>query len=43
VVRCSGYDEQDVTRRFDGRELAGFLQKPFTWEQLMTTLQELIG
>jgi len=43
VVLCSGYDEQDVTRRFDGRELAGFLQKPFTWEQLMTTLQELIG
>ena len=43
VVLCSGYDEQDVTRRVEGRGLAGFLQKPFTWEQLMTTLQELIG
>jgi two-component system cell cycle sensor histidine kinase/response regulator CckA len=43
VILCSGYDEQDVARRFDDRELAGFLQKPFTWEQLVTTLQELIG
>jgi PAS domain S-box-containing protein len=41
VILCSGYDEQDVTCRFDDQELAGFLKKPFTWEQLMAVLQEL--
>jgi PAS domain S-box-containing protein len=41
VILCSGYDEQDVTCRFDDQELAGFLKKPFTMEQLMTALQGL--
>lgn len=29
VVMMSGYNEQDVTSRFSGKGLAGFIQKPF--------------
>jgi two-component system, cell cycle sensor histidine kinase and response regulator CckA len=38
VVLTSGYNEQEVARRFAGRDLAGFLQKPYT----LTGLQEII-
>jgi PAS domain S-box-containing protein len=41
VILCSGYDEQDATCRFEAQELAGFLKKPFTREELMTLLQGL--
>jgi len=29
VVLSSGYNEADATRRFTGRGLAGFVQKPY--------------
>jgi two-component system, cell cycle sensor histidine kinase and response regulator CckA len=42
VLLMSGYNEQEVTRLFVGRGLAGFLQKPFRadelYERVMTTL-----
>ncbi|MDQ7001605.1 MAG: response regulator, partial [Ghiorsea sp.] len=34
VILSSGYNEQDATNRFAGKGLAGFLQKPYTPEQL---------
>jgi signal transduction histidine kinase/CheY-like chemotaxis protein/HAMP domain-containing protein len=34
VILSSGYDQVDATRRFTGKPLAGFLQKPFTAVQL---------
>lgn len=34
VLLCSGYNEQDATQRFVGRGLAGFVQKPYTPQQL---------
>jgi CheY-like chemotaxis protein len=34
VILTSGYNEVDVIRRFTGVPLAGFLQKPYTAEQL---------
>jgi two-component system, cell cycle sensor histidine kinase and response regulator CckA len=34
VVLSSGYDEAEVTRRFAGRGVAGFLQKPYTAARL---------
>jgi CheY-like chemotaxis protein len=34
VILCSGYTEQDATAAFAGKGLAGFLQKPFTLQQL---------
>jgi CheY-like chemotaxis protein len=30
VVLSSGFNEAEATRRFNGDELAGFLQKPYT-------------
>ena len=34
VVLASGYTEEDIARRFAGDRLAGFLQKPYTPEEL---------
>ena len=42
VILCSGYSEQDVSERFTGKGLAGFIQKPYNMaalrEKLMTVL-----
>ena len=38
VFMSSGYNEQEVTRRFIGKGLSGFLQKPYK----LSTLQEVI-
>jgi len=34
VVLSSGYNQQDVTQRFAGKRLAGFIQKPYRLKQL---------
>ena len=34
VILTSGYNEQEVTQRFVGKGLAGFIQKPYTIEAL---------
>jgi len=39
VVLCSGYSEQEATRRFAGLGLAGFLQKPYTHDELAARIQ----
>ena len=41
VVLSSGFSEQEVTRKFLGQGLAGFLQKPYTLESLKETLSML--
>ena len=41
VILSSGYNEQDATNRFAGKGLAGFLQKPYTPEQLATQLAKI--
>ncbi|NTW98785.1 MAG: PAS domain S-box protein [Geobacteraceae bacterium] len=38
VIMSSGYNEQEVTQRFVGKGLAGFIQKPYR----LSTLQEVI-
>jgi two-component system cell cycle sensor histidine kinase/response regulator CckA len=43
VILCSGYNEQDITQRFLGQGLAGFLQKPYLPVQLYAKLQEVLG
>jgi len=43
VVLMSGYTEQDVTARFADKELAGFVQKPFTTNELLTKLQQVLN
>ena len=42
VVLSSGYSQQDVTQRFAGKRLAGFIQKPYSLKQLRRTLQRVI-
>ncbi|MDD5758493.1 MAG: response regulator [Desulfobulbaceae bacterium] len=42
VVMCSGYNEQEVSQRFIGKGLAGFVQKPYTLKALGTILHEVV-
>ena len=42
VVLTSGYNEQDVTQRFIGKGLAGFIQKPFELNELLATMRDAL-
>jgi CheY-like chemotaxis protein len=42
VVLMSGYNEQDAMARFAGSGLAGFVQKPFTADQLGEKLRQAL-
>ncbi|MEW6502117.1 MAG: hybrid sensor histidine kinase/response regulator [Thermodesulfobacteriota bacterium] len=41
VVLSSGYHEEEVTQRFTGKGLAGFIQKPYTMSPLREVLKTL--
>ena len=43
VIMSSGYTEQEVTQRFAGKGLAGFIQKPYTLDVLAETLRAVVG
>jgi FixJ family two-component response regulator len=43
VVLASGFPGAEATRRFAGRGLAGFLQKPYTLEALATMVGRCLG
>jgi len=42
IVLCSGYSEEDVAARFAGKELAGFLQKPYQAASLLEMLRTIL-
>jgi PAS domain S-box-containing protein len=42
IILSSGYSEMEATRRFAGRDLAGFLQKPYTAAQLAAKVQSVL-
>ncbi|MBI5535797.1 MAG: PAS domain S-box protein [Deltaproteobacteria bacterium] len=42
VILTSGYNEVDVTQRFDGRGLAGYLQKPYGMAALVKILDDVL-
>lgn len=42
VVLSSGYSESEATMRFRGKELAGFIQKPYRCEQLTAVLRNAL-
>lgn len=42
VIISSGYNEQDVTQRFVGKGLAGFIQKPYRFNELHSKLREVM-
>jgi CheY-like chemotaxis protein len=39
VILSSGYTEEDATRRFSDRDLAGFLQKPYALSDLIAAIR----
>jgi len=43
VLLSSGYNELEVAQRFAGRGLAGFIQKPYTFEALRAALRAALG
>jgi two-component system cell cycle sensor histidine kinase/response regulator CckA len=43
VLLTSGYDEAHVVQRFEGKGLAGFIQKPFTAAALARKVKEVLA
>ena len=43
VIMTSGYNEQEITQRFVGRGLAGFIQKPYLASTLIAKIKEALG
>jgi CheY-like chemotaxis protein len=43
VLLMRGYNEQEAISRFESKGLAGFLQKPFTVEQLAAKLRAILA
>ena len=43
VIMSSGYNEQEVTQRFVGRDIAGFIQKPYVLATLARVLRRALG
>jgi PAS domain S-box-containing protein len=43
VLLASGFSQQEVSERFKGIELNGFLQKPYTMNSLTTELTRMLG
>lgn len=43
VIMCSGYNEQEVTQRFAGKSLAGFLHKPYVFRELVSKLRVVLN
>ena len=43
IVVMTGFDRSEASRRFESRRLAGFLQKPFSVEQLQSVVAAALG
>lgn len=41
VIMSSGFSEQEVTQKFAGKGLAGFIQKPYKMSMLKETIQKI--
>ena len=42
IILSSGFNEQDVTQRFVGKGLAGFIQKPYQTKELAAKLRDVL-
>jgi PAS domain S-box-containing protein len=42
VLMSSGYSEQEVTQRFQGKGIGGFIQKPYELQKLADTLRKAL-
>jgi len=43
VIISSGYSEHEVVERFEGKGVAGFIQKPYEMQRLRRKLREVLG
>ena len=43
VLLASGFSQQEVSERFKGLGLTGFIQKPYTLESLTTELKRILN
>jgi two-component system, cell cycle sensor histidine kinase and response regulator CckA len=43
VIISSGYNEQEVSQKFVGKGLAGFIQKPYTMSEVSRKMREVLG
>ena len=43
VIISTGYGEMEAARHFAGKDMAGFLEKPYTVNQLMETIAVVLG
>jgi PAS domain S-box-containing protein len=43
IIVVSGYSEEDIDRIFDGKDLSGFLQKPFTGKGLQNKIAQALA
>jgi len=41
VIISSGYKEEEVTQKFIGEGLAGFIQKPYTLSMLKEAIKKI--
>ena len=42
VIMSSGYNEQEITQRFAGKGIAGFIQKPYQMADLAVALKKIL-
>ena len=42
VIVASGFSEHEVTQKFVGKGIAGFIQKPFKLEELSTNIRKIV-
>ena len=43
IIISSGYAEEDITSKFKGLEITGFIQKPYLWNKLYQLLTEYLN
>ena len=43
VILSSGFEESEISERFDGYGMAGFLKKPYRLAKLRSVLQAVLG
>ena len=41
IIICSGYSEQETTKKFSNRGLDGFIQKPYSYEKLLAAIRDI--
>ncbi len=42
IILSSGYNQQDVTQKFVGKQLTGFIQKPYQFDDLKKVMKEVM-